>query len=133
MAKMVAQVKGLAELQKRFSDAPDIVTRIFQRAVGKALLILEGGAKQIAPIDTGFLVNSISSNLFKTTIGGAVIAAAPYASYVHEGTAQWPITVAPKNSSRVRQFFTGALENKQQETDRVWEEAARQVVDELAS
>lgn len=127
---MSVSITGLAELQKTFKKAPDLVEAAFTKALGKATLTIEGAAKPITPIDTGFLRNSMTTGVEKLV--GRVINTAPYAMFVHEGTAKWPLSIPPKNSNTVRQFFTGAVDQTKNTVDKYWEEAAKEVVDNLA-
>jgi len=61
-------------------------------AARKALLDIEAGAKARAPVDTGFLRNSIRATQYVTAIGGEVVAGANYAHFVEYGTSR----MAPK-------------------------------------
>lgn len=128
---MSVQVSGLEQLLRAYKKAPHIVEESFRKAIGKAVIGLEAAAKPITPIDTGFLRNSIASSLYTGKIGGQVIATAPYASYVHEGTQAWPLSSPPKNPNTVRQFFLKAVEMTAVERDALWMKAANEVSEAL--
>lgn len=132
MGKMDVKIEGLEKLQKAFAKAPELVAGAFKKAIQKAAFGIEAAAKPITPIDTGFLRNSISTSLFTDAIGAQVINAAPYASYVHEGTESWPLSMAPKNGNTVRQFFLEAVQMTEVARDALWQEAADEVVHGLA-
>lgn len=129
---MSVKIEGLDELRKAYKKAPDIVEASFRKAIGKAIFGIEAAAKPITPIDTGFLRNSIASSLFSNQLGGQVINTAPYASAVHEGTQNWPLSTAPKNPNTVRQFFLTAVEMTATERDALWQKAAQEVAIALA-
>lgn len=132
MGMMAVQIDGLDELLKRYKRSPEIVTEAFKKAIQKAVRGVEAAAKPITPIDTGFLRNSISSSMLVEELGGKIIATAPYASYVHEGTEVWPLSVPPKNSGTVRQFFLEAVNMTEVDREGLWRRAAEEVVNALA-
>ena len=131
MGMMNVKIEGLEKLQKAYSKAPGIVAAAFKNAIQRAVYGIEAAAKPITPIDTGFLRNSVSSSLFTDAIGGQVINTAPYASYVHEGTQSWPLSVPPKNGNTMRQFFLEAVKMTEQDREALWQKAATEVAEAL--
>ncbi len=129
---MTVRIEGLEKLRAAYKQSPDIVGRAFKKAISKALIQLEGVAKPITPVDSGFLRNSMASSIFPTGIGGQVIDTAPYASFVHEGTSKWPLSSPPKNPNTVRQFFLVAKERTDEDRKSLWEEAVRDIAHELS-
>ena len=127
MGMMSVKIEGLERLQAAYKKAPGIVEAAFRRAIGKAVVGLEAAAKPITPIDTGFLRNSTASSMFLSQLGGQVINTAPYASFVHEGTSNWPLSTPPKNPNTVRQFFLKAVEMTEVARDELWKKAAGEV------
>ncbi len=57
-----------------------------KQAVKKAVLRTEAGAKQLTPVDTGYLRNSISSSFSQGGMEGKVGVGAEYGIYVEYGT-----------------------------------------------
>lgn len=133
MGMMSVRIEGLDKLREAFKKAPDIVAGAFREAIGKAIFGLEAAAKPITPIDTGFLRNSMASEIFATQLGGQIINTAPYASYVHEGTTSWPLNISPRNSNTVRQFFLKAVEMTEADRNQLWQRAADKVTQALAT
>lgn len=129
---MNVKIEGLDRLVAAYKKAPQIVEGAFRKAIGKAIIGLEASAKPITPIDTGFLRNSVASSMFLSQLGGQVINTAPYASFVHEGTPAWPLSIPPKNPNTVRQFFLKAVEMTEVARDDLWKKAASEVAAALA-
>lgn len=66
--------------------APATVTRKASQAIAKAAHDIEHDAKLLAPVDTGFLKNSISSTVEE--LSAEIGPTAEYGGYVEEGTSR---------------------------------------------
>src|SRR3954454_12915584 len=91
---MKVPIPNMAELQARFKQAPDITAKHVLTAGNKSLGILQGTAKQLAPISKmvglgGTLRASILQSPMKRTgnaVSGSVGTGLKYAPWVEEGT-----------------------------------------------
>lgn len=74
----------ISEATKRLALLPADIDKGLGRAIKKSAFLIERYAKQLSPVDTGRLRNSISSDVYpmEATIEPHV----NYAIYVHEGT-----------------------------------------------
>lgn len=72
------------KFQKFLVEAPLKVERALRNTIYKVTLLIERGAKQNAPVDTGRLRASISNDL--RPLSSTVQTNTNYAVYVHEGT-----------------------------------------------
>lgn len=95
MITYTVSVKGLSELQKQFTRAPQITMSRLKPAMDKSLVRLQATAKELAPVDTNRLRGSIviqpmkvSSNLIegRVTAGGNAGTNVSYAGWVEQGT-----------------------------------------------
>lgn len=73
------------------NDFPALAGKLYDGAgqvVRETMLFIEGQAKSDAPIDTGYMANSIQSEYSEPGTGprGEVFAGAEYAAYVNYGT-----------------------------------------------
>lgn len=121
MASLIAgklEVRGTDKLLGLL-NLPNAIEDI-RRAVGKVTLTIEAASKPITPIDKGFLRNSTSS--YTTGLTGYVVNTAPYAQFVHQGTAKWPLSKPPRNKNTVRQFLTVGAERSKAKTDAIFQE-----------
>lgn len=82
----MANIEGLSELHAKLIKLKDIKDN--PDALLAGAYVLEAGAKRRAPVDTGFLRASGSSN--KTTGGAEVVFTANYAYYQEFGTSKMP-------------------------------------------
>lgn len=89
MAKATVTVKGAKELQKKLEQvAKDISGAPLINATRDATLLVQRGAKQLAPVDTGRLRASIIPEIVKQvkSIQGIVGSNLSYAPYMEFGT-----------------------------------------------
>lgn len=76
----------VGRLEFDLGKAPEQVTRKASRAVAKTAHDIEADAKAIVPVDTGFLKNSISSDI--GDLSAVIGPTANYGRYVEEGTSR---------------------------------------------
>lgn len=87
---MGVTIKGLSSLQAKLNKLEPVTRAAVERGVGLAGALVEGSAKNIVPVDTGHLRDSINSTSepisdgAKATIGTNV----EYAAYVELGTSR---------------------------------------------
>jgi hypothetical protein len=135
MASIVASIIGLSQLVSRFGQSKEIVEDAFVIALTKATIFVEGESKPITPIDKGFLRNATKSVVKKDAdeVIGIIYNRTPYASFVHDGTDKWPLSMPPKNPNTVRQFIQEVIDRDGGKVlDQFWEMAAVNVADKLA-
>jgi HK97 gp10 family phage protein len=83
--------QGAAELRviaREFRAAGPKAERLAATAVIKTLADIEGDAKNIVAVDTGYLKNSISREITADTFAGAVGPTAFYGEFVEYGTSR---------------------------------------------
>lgn len=78
----------LNRLAVDLGKAPAKAVVLGSRAIRKTAADIEGTAKQLAPVDTGNLRNSISSSVSLTGLVAEIGPTADYAAYVEEGTSK---------------------------------------------
>jgi len=84
------KIDGLDKVKSAFAKAPALVTSEMKNAIQKALILLQGSARQFVPKDTSNLGSQIKTEI-TSSLSGQVIADTNYALFVHEGTApHWP-------------------------------------------
>ncbi len=110
MIAYTVEIKNLPELQNLYRQAPEIAGKKIIEAGNKSLLSLQATAKQLSPIDSGRLRQSIlvspmqqSGNTFTGSVGTAVA----YAAWMESGTGIYgplgrPITPKKSLHSRVQ-------------------------------
>jgi HK97 gp10 family phage protein len=85
------EVKGLKEIIQRLDDMPATVRNVSRKHLRKAMIDTERPARSLAPIDTGRLRNSITSDV--RGIGGDMVGAIGsnvlYAPYMEFGTGRF--------------------------------------------
>lgn len=86
MAEQFIKVEGLKEMVDVFTQSPAIASRQLNDAIKKSIFYIQGKAKKNTPVDVGFLRNSAYSTSF-STLKGTLRNRAPYAVFVHDGTA----------------------------------------------
>jgi HK97 gp10 family phage protein len=131
---------GLEKLDKKLSkmEAADITQTMKQ-----ACAYVEGEAKQLCPVDDGYLRQSIAYRVESsgTQIQGVVGTTVEYAPYVHQGTGiyavngdgrkdrwsyqdekgQWHSTIGQKPQP----FLEKALDNNKEEVEKILQEGFR--------
>lgn len=95
MAKLLrVRMQGLEEVNEKMLElADDLSGKPFRDAMFQAAFIVERGAKKNAPVDTGKLRASISSDVEGrgARIQGVIGSRVKYAPFMEEGTvAHWP-------------------------------------------
>lgn len=114
---MKLEVKGTDKLLKLSRLSSAIID--IKNAVGKAVAMIEKEVKPLTPIDKGILRSSTFH--YVSGLTGYVVNPTPYAVYVHEGTAKWPLSRAPKNPHTVRQFLNAGAEKAKPAIDDIFE------------
>jgi hypothetical protein len=100
-----------------------------KKAIGKMTLAVEASSKPITPIDKGFLRNSTFSHT--SGLKGFVVNTAPYAQFVHEGTAKWPLAKPPRNKNTVRQFLKVGGERAKPQIERILQNMFHEITSRL--
>lgn len=87
---MAVTIKGMSRLQVKLNKLDPLTRAAVTRGVQKAALLVEGTAKMTAPVDTGALRNSITSNSETTSTGAeaSIGSSLEYAAYVELGTSR---------------------------------------------
>lgn len=89
MAQRGIRIKGLNELKSALANYPRITAPHIQMAITRSLLRVERLGKQLAPIDTGRLRNSFTTDI--KPLRGELEPRVNYAVAIHEGTRpHWP-------------------------------------------
>lgn len=87
------------------AEAPAEVRRKAPAAVKRTLFATETTAKVLAPVDTGELVNSVSTDIDDDGLGGVVGPTANYGDDVEHGTG--PHIIRPKDVGGMLAFTIG--------------------------
>jgi phage gpG-like protein len=103
--RLSARVEGGDLVKRRLREAGARGHRAVAREVRRSALIVQGGAKQRCPVDTGRLRNSIAVEADADGLGAAVGTNVDYAPHVHFGTRFVP----------ERPFLFNALEEHRQD------------------
>lgn len=143
MAKALeVKIEGMDQLVSRFKQSPRVFQQVYNKAIKKSVFALTGSAKIHTPIDLGFLRNSMRET-FQSLVG-TLDNTAPYAIYVHEGTAPhfppleaitpWanrhgipPFAVAlsiARKGTKANPFFDLAIDDQQATVDNYFDKAA---------
>lgn len=153
MPQMTVQIEGLEELQARLSKAPKLLEGAMRDGMKQATLLVERGAKERVPVDTGRLRSSITSEVqsIGSSVRGVVGSNVVYAPYVELGTRpHWPPisaletwarrhgmsayvvarTIAARGT-RARKFLMGAVEEHRGRITDILFDALRKAVDKL--
>lgn len=131
MSDLTVKIEGVDELKRAFRKSPQITSDFLNKAIQKAIFVLQGAAVPITPIDQGHLRGSFRPT-FKN-LEGVLANTAKYAIFVHEGTAKWPVSVPPKNPNTVRQFFTEAIDSTDKEVQNIFKSALDSITFKLAT
>jgi len=113
------QVAGLQEFVARASAAPDLIGQALEQGVQRAALLVEGRAKEKAPVRTGTLRRSITSVVLKegNQVVGVIGTNVRYAPYVELGVRR----------SAARPYLVPALQESAEEIGGIIEQAIKQV------
>lgn len=117
------EVKGTDKLLK-LGRLPSAILDL-KNALSKAVATIESESKPITPINKGYLRNSTFHYVAGLT--GYVVNSAPYAKFVHEGTAVWPLTMKPKNKNTVRQFLNEGADKAKPAIDGIFEKMLKDI------
>ena len=125
MASVNVAVKGAKELKNKYAKLSTKTMDGLVKGVNLATAIVEGSAKRICPVDTGYLRNSIHmkpAEISGNEVKGQVYTATEYAPYVEFGTGirgkasnlneKYPVSYNPHWYGQLAQpFLYPALEN----------------------
>jgi HK97 gp10 family phage protein len=84
----MSDVEGLDHLIRDFTTTGAAVHPLFGLAISKTALDIEADGKVLAPVDTGFLQNSITTDVDETTLTAEIGPEAEYGGYVELGTSR---------------------------------------------
>lgn len=153
------EIKNLAELQSHFRKAPEITGKRIVEAGNKSLLSLQGTAKQLSPIDSGRLRQSILVSPMRqsgSSFTGSVGTSVDYAAWMERGTGIYGPSgqpIRPKTKKflafrgkggkmvfaksvkgvRGRFYMKGAVEQNQRNIDGFFEDAATNIAQDLST
>ncbi len=112
MVSIVVKIEGLDEFAEGIKRAPAQTTNELSKAINKSLLTIENQAKKEAPANKGISTgNTLRQNIkarMTSKLAGEVVAARPYALFVHEGTRPHiivPVTKRVLANKRTGEFF----------------------------
>lgn len=83
-------IKGLARLNRKLGRMPRAIEEAAREAVKDEVAETARDERQLAPVDTRNLVESIVEEVAKDGLSGAVYPTADYAAYVNDGTSNHP-------------------------------------------
>lgn len=86
MNRVTVEYGDVNRLVADLHDAPAKVLRQASTAIRKTALDIEADAKAFAPVDTGFLRNSIGIDIDRDGLGAAIGPTADYAHFLEWGT-----------------------------------------------
>jgi hypothetical protein len=106
-ASITVRIENLPEVEAAFKKLPTAVAVRTQYALEKILYKIEGTAKKLAPVNHGFLNDSIRAQM-TGPLSGKVEVGVKYGIFVHEGTRPHVIQAVNKKAlanARTKQFF----------------------------
>lgn len=109
---MEIKVEGLDKLVSEFKDMPRNIDNELRVAVRKSAAWIERKAKPITPV-ARIAGGTLRRQTRMWVYGGLwaeVGARTNYATFVHEGTSKWPLSVPPTLPGAVRQFLKKGTE-----------------------
>ena len=126
MITFTVNIDGLKTLQQNFQKAPVTVFKRMTQAINKSALLITTAVKNVTPVKTGNLRNSIRPAF--STLYASISPHVNYAIYVHEGTrphdiypvrkkalywkgALHPVKVVHHPGSKANPFMAIGLEN----------------------
>lgn len=153
MGQIAIKIEGLDQIQTRYKGAEDLIVRHFRASITKAAILLQAAARENAPVDRGFLRNSIVYQM--SPLGAVIGSKAPYAEWAHEGRKpgsmppvsileDWArrhgmpgagFAIARKIAARGtkgKPFFLDALAATEDRLAGLWQEAADNVIKDLS-
>jgi HK97 gp10 family phage protein len=101
MAEIIVKVTGLDEVEKYFDTIKKQSTRELAISMDKVVTKVSQDAKSLAPVDTGFLRDSINHqvSLSDVSVIGKVLSPAPYSFYQEFGSIKNPATFFLTNAT----------------------------------
>jgi HK97 gp10 family phage protein len=129
MPQITMTIKNMAAFQAALGQSPQIVSKHLQKAISLSSVHFLSAVKQNIrtgtdmwkpPIDTGYMWNTIFSNVFP--LKTEIYATADYAVYVHEGTSKM----------RARPFFTITAEREEKAIDKIFTDELNAALQEVS-
>lgn len=84
MPSVTIHIEGLDKLKAAMLSSPKVIEDELNRGIKRSVVTLERTARQLAPVDTGRLRASHTSDF--SNLRGELYPTTEYAVYVHEGT-----------------------------------------------
>lgn len=108
MARNNARVEGLAEFIQFAEQLEREVENEAKEVIKEATLKTERDAKLLAPVDTGYMRNSIQSTFEEGGLKGIVTANAEYSIFLEFGTSRQPAQpfLFPSFNSNLQKFLS---------------------------
>jgi len=120
------EIKNLENVMKVFKQFPIAMKRNLSDAILKSAYTVEGKAKEITPVDTGRLRNSIYTKI--SPLEALVSTNVGYAVFIHEGTKRYPLSMSPKSPMAVRQFMKVGAERSKALVESYFREALEKTI-----
>jgi len=150
-ADIQVEIIGMDKLQKAFKESPKITTNRLNTAVKQGIYTLLANARKAAPVDQGFLRNAGMVTSFEI-LKGLLENKAPYALYVHEGTRPHYVPMGAikgwaqrhgipayfvqrailRKGTKARPFFKDSVEASQEDINKYFQDAVKNIVKDLA-
>ncbi len=83
-------IKGLARLDRKLGRMPRVIEEAARQAVKDEVEATGRDMRQLAPVDTRELVESIQEEINEGGLSGQVYPRAPHAAFVNDGTYSHP-------------------------------------------
>lgn len=119
MPNFTVEIKNLPQIKAAFAREPVQMTQNLNNAIRKSIFTIQRESMEHTPVDTGRLRAS-HTTLFEN-LKGQVEPTAFYAIFVHEGT----------KFMKGRPFLLNAVKTKQEEVQKFFDDAVRDVMDRL--
>jgi HK97 gp10 family phage protein len=113
------EIKGLEKMASLYDKAPQIVEPELRKALQKAVIILQGAAREFTPVDTGRLRqgHGVRIGAFEAAVFNPV----NYGLYVHEGTKRM----------KARPFYKNAIERESGNINGIFEQHVNNILKQL--
>lgn len=120
MADIQVRIKNLPQIRAAFAQAPSLMAKNLQRAIGQSIFTIERESKLRTPVRTGFLRASHTTQL--QPLRGEVGPTADYAPYVHSGT----------RYMRARPFLLQGVQAGENQIQGFFKDAVQKTLDKIA-
>lgn len=120
MAQINVTIKNLPQIRMAFAQAPRLMAKNLQKAIGQSIFTIERESKLRTPVRTGFLRSSHTTKL--SPLRGEVGPTADYAPFVHGGT----------RYMRARPFLLQGVQASENNIDGFFRTAVQNTLDKIA-